>query len=1727
MGGYNEVTLDRDRAFDVNSLNELLTQGKSILNAAISISQKMETSISAISGVYSGINGDYKVEALGSDVTDLSGTLEKDIYQDTIDRMKKIITRLISDMPTYDNSLAQSMSSIQEVLGSVNGRISEMRGLLDTGDVNLSYEDFTQRLKDLKTGWDETTEDLAELLAEIENDMLGVSVTAVQYSSDPVNLSTGNFVYDHEDMRINGEIPLSFHRYYNSKDRIKGSMGRCFVHNYESHLEENVEKGKITISMGDGQKKTFQKMEDGTYRSLYSAMETLTKEGDSHILTKLAGERIIYNEAGQMIRRENGYGRGITFSYHETGKIEKAETDNHTFLTYNYNEAGQLVQVADHTGRTIKLSYERGKLSTVETPQGSRYVYHYGKNGRIAESINPRGYVSVKNTYDEKRRITRQEFPDGGHMEYAYDDKKRQVILTERNGSKITYVHDSKYRNTDILYEDGTKEHFEYNGKNQRILYVDRNGNVTKYAYDNRGNLTQIINALGIKISITYDVCNKPITIKINGKEKQKNIYDGKGNLLKTIDALSRKNLFAYNGSGLPETVIQPDGSTIHMEYDERGNITGMTDAGGGKTRYEYDDLNRVIRITDPNGNQMRLTYDRADNIHTLTNAAGDVRTFEYNESNKVTGITDFDGSTIRRTYNVLNKPEELTDQMGRTTKFLYDSMWNLTRITMPDGAETHYHYDDNNRLTCIEDALGNMVSCTYDGEGNCISQKDQLGHTIRFTYDALGQLVRAVGEEGAEMSYVYDGEGHVTEVQDALGNKVCMEYDEAGQLIKESNTMGNSRIYVYTPLGKVKSVTDEAGLTTAYSYLPGGQLLEVTYSDGTKESYTYDANGNIKTHTNRNGFVSAYDYDTLDRIIRISGSGGEKKEYTYDAVGNVTSMTDVYGHVTRYEYSLTGRLIKVTDALGNETEYTYDLCDRLIEINQYGEKIDGATTGLDEDFLHAEKQNRDNRICHVTHYQRNKLGQVETITDALGQKEHYTYDAKGQLIAKLDKEGYLTKYGYTAQGDVNHIAYADGREVKLSYNPLRQLEEMEDWLGITKIENDAMGRAVRVQCPDGREVSYTYGKSGERTGIVYPDGRKVSYTYDSQLRLSGLKDGNDTIAYTYDGIGRLVQKTFPNGMETSYTYNAEGHLTELTHRDREGILDRYAYQYDLMGNKTAIEKQRRGLDGENGFYAYGYDALGRLCTVTRNGENLRTYEYDAFGNRSLLKEGNTETTYTYNAMNQLISKTDVMKEETYAYDKRGNLSFIMENGDLKKQYIYGASNRLEQAVNGNGDAAFYTYNGLGHRVGKTTGTMETVGKDYGELQGADALDPLSRLKEQTIQPETRIQYTIDLTRNYHNLLQKEEKGSTQIYLWDGNVVGMKEENGSRQNESGKVQMPLYYIQDELGSPIRLQDEQGRLTETYGYDEFGQDLYGNQGIVQPFGYTGYQTDQIAGTYYAQAREYRADLGRFAGEDVIKGNLNTTFSLNSYVYCWNNPMIYNDLNGMWINVVVGAAVGAVFGLGAQLIGDVISGEKPSLKKCVSATVGGAVGGAVVGATGNLGAAGAASSATSTLIEGVWDMADGTTEFNAENVKKLAAKTCIDATIGYGVGKITGKFTIKWGDKLIKKIPKLSGWQFKYNYADEKIRRGVWTILDSLKINGSKFFAVETISSLPGLGVDTSIVAINNWITRIIDSAATQDIITDIKEKMVDFIEKLGDSIEELFVPDQPCELQGGA
>ena len=55
-------------------------------------------------------------------------------------------------------------------------------------------------------------------------------------------------------------------------------------------------------------------------------------------------------------------------------------------------------------------------------------------------------------------------------------------------------------------------------------------------------------------------------------------------------------------------------------------------------------------------------------------------------------------------------------------------------------------------------------------------------------------------------------------------------------------------------------------------------------------------------------------------------------------------------------------------------------------------------------------------------------------------------------------------------------------------------------------------------------------------------------------------------------------------------------------------------------------------------------------------------------------------------------------------------------------------------------------------------------------------------------------------------------------------------------------------------------------------------------------------DNVADTYFAQAREYVPGVGRFAWEDWIKGNIEQPFSLNWYGYCFGNPLLFVDRDG---------------------------------------------------------------------------------------------------------------------------------------------------------------------------------------------------------------------------------------
>ena len=582
-------------------------------------------------------------------------------------------------------------------------------------------------------------------------------------------------------------------------------------------------------------------------------------------------------------------------------------------------------------------------------------------------------------------------------------------------------------------------------------------------------------------------------------------------------------------------------------------------------------------------------------------------------------------------------------------------------------------------------------------------------------------------------------------------------------------------------------------------------------------------------------------------------------------------------------------------------------------------------------------------------------------MTDPLGDVERYTYDPAGRMKAKVDKDGYETAISYGADGQAEEIRYADGRTVSLTYNAIRQLEEVKDWLGTTRITMDEAGRVSSVTDPYGKTVGYEWGRMGERTSVLYPDGRKAAYEYNEAMQLTAMKlitNGaqEKTIQYHYDDAGRLTGKQFPGGNRTDYRYNGAGKVEEILHTGAD-FTERYHYGYDVMGNKITAEKERPGLPEDSGSFSYGYDELNRLIHVSQNGKTLRAYGYDAFGNRSRKTEyqtaGELVTTYRYNTKNQLMLETDADGTKDYAYDHRGNLLSVTSGEEILKAYGFDAANQMSSSMgrtDGTIQKAVYQYNGLGHRMGQSIATGDAA-------------------------PARTIRYTLDLTRQYHNLLQKTGNGPDQTYFWDGNVAGMEEEGRDH-----------FYFQDDLGSPMRLTDEAGRSEEAYGFDEFGNDIRTAKDIfqdsMQSFGFTGYQMDSAGGLYFAQARRYDAGAGRFVSEDFLKGHIAVPYTMNHYNYCWNRPMDLVDLNGMWPSW---SDIGNGIKKAASSVGEFVSEHKEAIIATAGAVIavtamaaltvvtGGLAGPVIAGAV-----VGAGINATGTVaeqvIEGGWNNID---------------------------------------------------------------------------------------------------------------------------------------------------------
>lgn len=138
-------------------------------------------------------------------------------------------------------------------------------------------------------------------------------------------------------------------------------------------------------------------------------------------------------------------------------------------------------------------------------------------------------------------------------------------------------------------------------------------------------------------------------------------------------------------------------------------------------------------------------------------------------------------------------------------------------------------------------------------------------------------------------------------------------------------------------------------------------------------------------------------------------------------------------------------------------------------------------------------------------------------------------------------------------------------------------------------------------------------------------------------------------------------------------------------------------------------------------------------------------------------------------------------------------------------------------------------------------------------------------------------------------LEELDENGIVVVtYVWAGErLVSIR--------RPGQTRYPLH---DGLGSVTGLTDEQGAVAASYHLDAWGNYRFPQelQASHNRFGFTGYYFDSETDLYYAKARYFDPNFGRFLTQDSYLGQPDDPPSLHRYFYANANPLRYVDLTG---------------------------------------------------------------------------------------------------------------------------------------------------------------------------------------------------------------------------------------
>jgi len=977
---------------------------------------------------------------------------------------------------------------------------------------------------------------------------------------DPVDLSTGQFIYTKTDMAVADVVPINFTRTYISNDIQSRAFGLGATDNYDIFFIGFADPFSFQeLILPDGQRIRFDRVSPGTdaNSAVYAAIAvpgefygavlafnsdpslpgawTLSlKNGTVMSFPLLSSTASIFCQGVLQIKDRYGNITKIDRDPN-TCVLQRVTSPNGRYLTFTNDAQSRITQLTDNIGRTVSYTYDStGNLATVTDANGGVTSYIYDSHHRMLTVKDPLGIVYLTNQYDLSGRVTKQTQADGSTFLFSWnpttatdqDHFVASVGQTDDGGGLGAFIIRG------VCWDSGLFKRYDVGCANGYMALVasvdvtDPRGYVRRVKFGPSGQTTSDTHALGQPEEQTYtyayygDNLAQSVTDPLGRVTTYD--YDGMGNLTRVTRLDGTPNAvtstFAHNGPFAQlSSATDPLGHTSTFSYDQNGNLATATDALGHSSTFTYNSAGQPISATDALSNQVQFGYFGGD-LAMITDPLGNVSTQFTDAVGRVVSVTDAQGNTATTQYSPLNLVTQLIEAKGANTSFTYDGNGNVLSLTDALNHTTNWTYDNMDRVATRKDPLNRQASYTYDPNGNLANRTDRKGQVTSFGYDALNRP-KVIGYNtvvtGSNTTYesttslTYDGGNRLTQAVDSAGGTITDGYDNLDRITSEATAQG-SITYGYDNAGRRTTMTVTGQPQVAYSYDNANRLTQIAQGT-TNVGFSYD-NANRRTSlTLPNGVSMAYSFDNDSRVTGITYNFGANTlgnlAYSYDQLGR---RTQVGGSFAR------------TNMPAAVSSASYDAANELTNWNGTAISFDANGNMLGDG------------TNTFTWNARNQLATLDGVA--------LQYDAFGRRIKNAAGTSFLYDGVQTTQELSGTTVTAN-----LWTGDIDELFQRSDSNGTVGPLVDALGSTLALVNSSGSvTTTYSYDPFGNTTTAGAASGNRSQYTGREN-------DGNGLYFYRaryYSPmLGRFVSEDpigFGGGTNLySYVFNSPTNLTD------------------------------------------------------------------------------------------------------------------------------------------------------------------------------------------------------------------------------------------------------------------------------------------------------------------------------------------------------------------------------------------------------------------------------------------------------------------------------------------------------------------------------------------------------------------------------------------------------